>query len=86
MQLLIIASNLYASITFSNNLTVISHVVEILKDELDKYKEQNFFVYASFQIQPLPRVFIQHGLDRGGNVLGLDRNLDNNVCKYIFIR
>ncbi|KAI4111161.1 MAG: hypothetical protein LQ345_006868 [Seirophora villosa] len=72
-------SNLYASITFSNNLTVINGVADIIKEELDEYKKQDFFVYISFQIQPLPRVFIDRGLDRGPNVLGLDRNQDNNV-------
>ncbi|KAL8932158.1 MAG: hypothetical protein Q9216_006943 [Gyalolechia sp. 2 TL-2023] len=72
-------SNLYATLTFSNNETVLNGVVNILGDELKKYQNQDFFVYASVQFQPLPRVFVEHSLDRGGNVLGLERNLDNNV-------
>lgn len=59
---------------------MINGVADIIKEELDEYKKQDFFVYISFQIQPLPRVFIDRGLDRGPNVLGLDRNQDNNVC------
>ncbi|KAL8993094.1 MAG: hypothetical protein Q9188_007416 [Gyalolechia gomerana] len=72
-------SNLYATLTFSNNETVLNGVVDILRDELQKYKDQDFFVYASIQFQPLPRIFVEHSLERGGNVLGLERNLDNNV-------
>ncbi|KAI4182562.1 MAG: hypothetical protein L6R41_005912 [Letrouitia leprolyta] len=72
-------SNLYATLTFKNNETILNGVLGVLNDELNKYKNQDFFVYASVQFQPLPRVFVQHSLDRGGNVLGLDRNLDNNV-------
>ncbi|KAL9597907.1 MAG: hypothetical protein Q9219_004860 [cf. Caloplaca sp. 3 TL-2023] len=72
-------SNLYASITFSNNETVVNGVLAILNDELKKYKTQDFFVYASVQFQPLPRVFIERSLERGGNVLGLERNRDNNL-------
>ncbi|KAL9007882.1 MAG: hypothetical protein Q9173_006934 [Seirophora scorigena] len=72
-------SNLYASITFSNDLTVVNGVADIIQEELDEFKKQDFYVYISFQIQPLPRVFIDSGLEKGPNVLGLDRNHDNNV-------
>ncbi|KAL8869067.1 MAG: hypothetical protein Q9174_004549, partial [Haloplaca sp. 1 TL-2023] len=72
-------SNLYASITFSNNLTVLNGVVDILEEKLAKYRDADFFTYVGVQFQPLPRVFTEHGLDRGGNVLGLDRYTDNNL-------
>ena len=55
------------------------NVAAIIADELDFYKKDTFFDYASVQFQPLPRVFIQHSLERGGNVLGLDRYEDNNI-------
>ena len=55
------------------------NVVEILKDEFDVAKRDPFFQYASIQFQPLPRIFTKHSLERGGNVLGLDRYEDNNV-------
>ena len=55
------------------------NVAEILNDELNFYKTAPFFVYASVQFQPLPRLFTEHSLERGGNVLGLDRCNDNNV-------
>ena len=55
------------------------NVADILNDEFNFYKNDSFFVYASVQFQPLPRLFTQHSLERGGNVLGLDRYKDNNV-------
>ena len=55
------------------------NVAAIIDDELNFYKKDTFFDYASVQFQPLPRVFTQHNLERGGNVLGLDRYEDNNI-------
>ena len=55
------------------------NVAEILDDELNFYKKNAFFTYAAAQFQPLPRIFTQHSLERGGNVLGLDRYNDNNI-------
>lgn len=57
------------------------HVAEIIKDELQTYKKDPFFTYASVQFQPLPRVFTDHSIAQGGNVLGLDRYHDNNIGK-----
>ncbi|KAL9019301.1 MAG: hypothetical protein Q9185_003379 [Variospora sp. 1 TL-2023] len=71
--------NLFASITFSNNLTVLNGVADIINEELNQFKKEDFYVYLSFQIQPLPRVFVDRGLEQGPNVLGLDRNPENNV-------
>jgi len=61
---------------------VLQGVSEILAQEFSYYKNDPFYYYASVQFQPLPRIFTQHSLERGGNVLGLDRYKDNNVCKY----
>ena len=80
-KLLNFNSNLYATLTFSNNLTVMQRVAEIIDDELNFYKKNPFFYYASVQFQPLPRIFTDHSLERGGNVLGLDRDNDNNISR-----
>ena len=72
-------SNLYATLTFSNNLTVMQNVAEIIDDELNFFKKNAFFTYAAVQFQPLPRIFTLHSLERGGNVLGLDRYKNNNI-------
>ncbi|KAL8782783.1 MAG: hypothetical protein Q9213_005107 [Squamulea squamosa] len=72
-------SNLYATLTFANNLTVLNEVVRILNKELDYYKKDPFYEYASILLQPLPRLFTERSIERGGNVLGLDRYQDDNV-------
>lgn len=74
-------SNLYATLTFSNNLTVLQGVADIVGKELHTYKSDPDYTYASVQFQPLPRVFTDHSLEQGGNVLGLDRYHDNNISK-----
>ena len=75
-------SNLYATLTFTNNLTVLQRFVEILNDELDFYKKSPFYTYASVEFQPLPRIITDHSTERGGNVLGLDRYHDNNISMF----
>lgn len=56
-----------------------NNVAEIIDDELNFYKKNAFFSYAAVEFQPLPRIFTQHSLEHGGNVLGLNRYEDNNV-------
>ncbi|CAF9935025.1 MAG: hypothetical protein HETSPECPRED_009436 [Heterodermia speciosa] len=72
-------SNLYATLTFTNKLPVLQEVVKIINREFDVYKKNAFYEYASVEFQPLPRLFTDHSLARGGNVLGLDRYHDNNI-------
>lgn len=54
-------------------------MVGILSKELDVYKNDGFYEYASIEFQPLPRTFTDRSIERGGNVLGLDRYHDDNV-------
>ena len=74
-----ILSNLYATLTFTNKLPVLQEVVKIINREFDVYKKNAFYEYASIEFQPLPRLFTDNSLARGGNVLGLDRYHDNNI-------
>ena len=60
-------------------MTVLRGFVEVLKRELDIYRAETFYQYASINFQPLPRIYTDRGLERGGNVFGLDRYEDNNV-------
>ena len=75
-------SNLYATLTFTNDLKILEDVTKIIDEEFNFYKKDPFYYYASVQFQPLPRIFTQHSIERGGNVLGLDRYTDNNVCRF----
>ncbi|KAI4142020.1 MAG: hypothetical protein LQ341_003340 [Variospora aurantia] len=75
-------SNLFASITFSNNLTVLNGVADIINEEINQIKKEDFYVYLSFQIQPLPRVFVDRGLEQGPNMLVFLFNLAWNGTQY----
>ncbi|KAL8715742.1 MAG: hypothetical protein Q9220_000409 [cf. Caloplaca sp. 1 TL-2023] len=72
-------SNLYATLTFSNKIPILQGVTRILNEQLQIYKDDTFYTYASVLLQPIPRLFTEHSIERGGNVLGLDRYKDNNV-------
>ena len=61
------------------------HITDILAKELNVYKKDPFYTYASVQFQPLPRILTDHSIANGGNVLGLDRYHDNNVSKYMIL-
>ena len=53
--------------------------VKILNDKLNFYKKDPFYTSAAILLQPLPRIFTDKSLERGGNVLGLDRYKDDNI-------
>lgn len=74
-----VVSNLYATLTLTNNVTVVNEVARILTEEIEYYKNDTFLEYASILLQPLPRLFTDRSVERGGNVLGLDRYKDDNI-------
>ncbi|KAL8948277.1 MAG: hypothetical protein Q9222_005525 [Ikaeria aurantiellina] len=63
----------------SNKVSAMQGITRILNEQLQIYKDDTFYTYASVLFQPIPRVFTEHSIERGGNVLGLDRYKDNNV-------
>ncbi|KAL8854826.1 MAG: hypothetical protein Q9221_000332 [Calogaya cf. arnoldii] len=72
-------SNLYATLTLTNNVTILNNVAQILNDEIAYYENDTFLEYGSILLQPLPRLFTDNSIERGGNVLGLDRYEDDNI-------
>ena len=74
--------NIFGPACFTANVTVFTEVTRILQRILQPYIDNpNSAPYteAQGQFQPLPRVFSDHSLERGGNVMGLDRYPDNNI-------
>lgn len=53
--------------------------VKILNDKLEFYKKDPFYTSAAILLQPLARIFTDKSLERGGNILGLDRYKDDNI-------
>ncbi len=72
-------SNIYATLTFKNDVQTLGGVVQILTEAINVTNRDQPFVFASWQFQPLPRLFTDHSIYRGGNILGLDDTQDNQV-------
>ncbi|KAJ3471951.1 hypothetical protein MRS44_002050 [Fusarium solani] len=64
--------NVWFAITFKNELALYKKALGLHKQSVG-----DFICHAIFQA--IPTVFSQHSLERGGNVVGLDRETDNAV-------
>ncbi|RGP66183.1 6-hydroxy-d-nicotine oxidase [Fusarium sporotrichioides] len=73
--------NVWFAITFKNKLSLYQKALELHKEFVNDWKAQSpdgdFICHAIFQA--MPTVFSKHSLERGGNVVGLDRETDNAV-------
>ena len=73
--------NSYNTVTFANNATIMTEVVNIVQQGLQPLKAHPDFIYWSYQFQPLPRIITDHSVAKGGNVLGLQRYPGNLICR-----
>lgn len=75
-------SDSFSTVTFKNDLRILHKALDIFESKISlaKKKAVGTFVIATL-IQPIPTIFSQHSVERGGNVLGLDRAKDNLVCE-----
>ncbi|KAF4950359.1 hypothetical protein FSARC_13223 [Fusarium sarcochroum] len=73
--------NVWFAITFKNKLALYHKALELHKQFVSDWKAQSpdgdFICHAIFQA--LPTIFSKHSLERGGNVIGFDREKDNAV-------
>ncbi|KAM0548804.1 hypothetical protein ACHAPJ_009660 [Fusarium lateritium] len=73
--------NVWFAITFKNKLALYQKALELHKQFVSDWKAQSpdgdFICHAIFQA--MPTIFSKHSLERGGNVIGLDREKDNAV-------
>lgn len=73
-------SDLFFTLTFDNNIDVYQKSIDILNNQVAYAKSKakgTFNIVHLFQ--PIPTIFSQHSLERGGNVLGLDRTKKNLI-------
>lgn len=72
-------SQVWFSLTFKNNAAVIKRATELHDDLVTELKtllsNGNFSTQCLFQ--PIPTLFAEHSVRRGGNVLGLDQVKEN---------
>ncbi|KAF4984892.1 hypothetical protein FZEAL_45 [Fusarium zealandicum] len=73
--------NTWFAITFKNDKALYKKALDLHKKFVADWKAQSpdgdFICHAIFQA--IPTVFSKHSLERGGNVMGLDRETDNAV-------
>lgn len=74
-------SNIWWSLTFKNDERLIRKNVDLhhqLVKEMKKESSDDEFETQCF-FQPLPTIIAQHGAERGGNILGLERLKENAI-------
>ncbi|KAI1079260.1 FAD-binding domain-containing protein [Whalleya microplaca] len=73
--------NVWYAITFKNDKRLYEKAVELHKQFVADWKAQSpdgdFICHAIFQA--IPTIYSKHSVEKGGNVLGLDREKDNAV-------
>lgn len=67
--------------TFKNNIEIYEKIVELHEQFVNEWKNESpdpdFITQCMFQA--IPTIFSKHSVERGGNVLGLDKEKDNLV-------
>ncbi|KAL8820863.1 MAG: hypothetical protein Q9191_007428, partial [Dirinaria sp. TL-2023a] len=71
--------NVYSPIIFNATTPVLTQVDSIIYNTIKSTFQDPPYLAAQTQYQPIPRIFTNHSLERGGNVLGLDRLKDNSI-------
>ncbi|KAH9999241.1 hypothetical protein F4779DRAFT_605429 [Xylariaceae sp. FL0662B] len=73
--------NVWYAITFKNDVRIYKKALELHRQFVEDWKAQSpdgdFICHAIFQA--IPTLFSKHSLEKGGNMLGLDREKDNAV-------
>jgi hypothetical protein len=70
--------------TFANDAKIFTRIVELNEQFVDEWKaksDPDFITQAMFQ--SIPTVFSKHSVERGGNVMGLDKE-DRNAIMLLF--
>lgn len=70
------------TLTFKNDAQVMKHAAKHFNAMLEHLKKDTGGEWSCMAMfQPMPTLFFQHGTDRGGNILGLDSESENLICK-----
>lgn len=77
--------NVYGPLIFKATTPILAKVNQIIEEVLKTTYKNPPYYFAQVQYQPIPRVFADHSLERGGNVLGLDRVKDNSILLSFLI-
>ncbi|KAK2764444.1 hypothetical protein FQN54_009138 [Arachnomyces sp. PD_36] len=67
------------TVTFANNPDILHQAAELLKELVGEISGTTSEWTAKIMFQPVPTIFSKHSVEKGGNVLGLDRATENLV-------
>ncbi|KAI0377412.1 FAD-binding domain-containing protein [Hypomontagnella monticulosa] len=78
------------SIIFKNDVRILTKALELWMQFVEDWKAQSpdgDFICLGI-VQAVPTIFSQHSVEKGGNVLGLERETDNGVMfqAYLMVR
>lgn len=66
-----------------NDVNVYKKAVDLLNIQVAYAKTKAVGTFNMVHLfQPIPTIFSQHSVEKGGNILGLDRSKDNLICMY----
>lgn len=83
-ELLTIYSDIWFTFTMANDVEISTKILELNQAFVDEWKANNdpdFITQCLFQA--IPTVFSKHSVERGGNVMGLDK-VDRNAIMILF--
>ena len=71
--------NIYSAVIFKATTAILTEVDAVIYRVLQRSQSNPPYTVAETQYQPIPRIFTDHSIQRGGNMLGLDRVKDNSI-------
>ncbi|PWY96282.1 FAD-binding domain-containing protein [Aspergillus sclerotioniger CBS 115572] len=76
---------IYTTGTYKNDATVLRKAIDLHNNYIEQAKTHVKSSYWAMDtmIQPWPKLFSQHSVEKGGNVLGLER-FDENLIQLLF--
>ncbi|KAI0007173.1 6-hydroxy-D-nicotine oxidase [Xylariaceae sp. FL0662B] len=79
--------NVWFAISVKNDPKILQFIVDKHNEFTASWKadtgDKTFSLYTVFQ--PLPKILFDHGVEKGGNVLGMDRETGNSVLFQVFM-
>jgi len=68
------------TLTFVNDERVLQKAIDIYGSLAERLSSASGEWSMNVMFQPIPTLFSEHSVKKGGNVLGLDRATENLVC------
>lgn len=73
----------FYSLTFKNDIRVMHKANELFNEAVEAIKPIGSGDYkVQYLFQPFPAFYADRSKERGGNILGLDRNSDDLICQF----